>query len=67
MREPRLEPIANKEEFCPYCGRDNLNLDMGFCRDCNEYMVRNSMDWAESFEDWLDKAFENKLKAQGCL
>lgn len=67
MREPRLEPIAEKEECCPYCGRDNLNLNMGFCNDCNSYMTKYSMDWAESMEDWLDKAFETKLLAQGYL
>lgn len=67
MKEPRLEPESEEFYCCPMCGQDNINLDMGFCRDCNEYICKEDTSWVESFEDWLDHIYEDKLKAQGYL
>jgi hypothetical protein len=54
MKEPRLEPRAEEPtDYCPSCGQDSLE--------------NSSLSWTDSMEDWLDKAFENKMKAQGCL
>lgn len=67
MREPRLEPKEDNIGCCPYCGRNNLAVNFSFCRDCNDYICRDTSGFVESFEDWLDQAFEDKLKAQGYL
>jgi RNA polymerase subunit RPABC4/transcription elongation factor Spt4 len=67
MREPRLEPEACDLGSCPYCGRDDIKLDWGFCKDCKSYMTRDQSNYVEDFNDWLDHIFEDKLKAQGYL